>query len=65
MTILGNDFAYILEFKVDMPAEAALHQIETRKYYEKYQNQGLEIYLIGIHFNSEKRNIENMEWRKL
>ena len=64
MTIIGLDAIFILEFKVDMPAEAALHQIETRKYYEKYENQGNEIFLIGIHFSSEKRNIENMEWRK-
>ena len=65
LTIIMENAIYILEFKVDMPKETAMAQIESKKYYEKYQNQGNEIYLIGIHFNSEKRNIENMEWRKM
>lgn len=65
MTMQGHGMTLIVEFKVDMPAEDALHQIETRKYYEKYQGQNNEIYLIGIHFNSKNRNIESMQWKKL
>jgi hypothetical protein len=36
MTLIGEESIFIFEFKVDMPAEAALHQIETKNYYEKY-----------------------------
>lgn len=42
---------YIIEFKVDMPNESALHQIRTKKYYEKYRAEGVEICLVGIHFS--------------
>jgi hypothetical protein len=53
---------YIVEFKVDMPTETAMHQIRTKKYYEKYLAEGVEICLVGIHFSSEERNISSFEW---
>ncbi|MEL5717393.1 MAG: hypothetical protein P1P66_01475 [Treponema pedis] len=33
-----------------------------KKYYEKYQNQGKKIYLIGINFDAEKRNISGFNY---
>jgi hypothetical protein len=36
-----------------------------KKYYEKYLAEGKEIYLIGIHFDSTKRNISEFEWRRI
>ncbi|MDF1546343.1 MAG: ATP-binding protein [Bacteroidales bacterium] len=65
MTLIGTESIYIIEFKVDMPAEVALYQIQTKKYYEKYLVQNKEIYLIGMHFSSKVKNIVGMEWRKL
>lgn len=65
MTLIGLDEIFVLEFKVDAGEETALKQIEERKYYEKYLCQQKDIYLIGIRFNSEKRNIEELEWRKV
>ena len=65
MTLIGPESIFILEFKVDKPTERALHQIETRKYYEKYTSMGKEIFLIGIHFSSKERNISSMEWKVL
>ena len=56
---------YIFEFKVDMPTEAALQQIHTKKYYEKYRAEGIEICLVGIHFSSEEKNIASLEWEIL
>jgi hypothetical protein len=56
---------YIVEFKVDMPTETAMHQIRTKKYYEKYLAEGVEICLVGIHFSSEEKNIASMEWEML
>ena len=53
---------YIIEFKVDMPSESAMHQIRTKKYYEKYRAEGVEICLVGIHFSSEAKNIASLEW---
>lgn len=53
---------YIIEFKVDMPTETAMHQIRTKKYYKKYRAEGVEICLVGIHFSSEEKNIASLEW---
>ena len=61
MTIKAPDKIYIIEFKVDMPAEAALHQCRTRRYHEKYLADGRPIELVGIHFDSQLRNIAGFE----
>ncbi|MFQ3579926.1 MAG: PD-(D/E)XK nuclease domain-containing protein, partial [Bacteroidales bacterium] len=63
LTLLLPDCIYIIEFKVDCPQETALAQIESRRYYEKYQSEGKPIYLVGIQFDSEIRNIKEMVWR--
>ena len=49
---------YIFEFKLDKSAEEAVGQILDRRYYEKFQNCGLPIRLIGVNFDSEKGCIE-------
>jgi hypothetical protein len=54
---------YIIEFKVD--ATDALAQIKDKRYYEKYQSDGRDIYLVGIEFDTKDRNISKMEWEAL
>ncbi len=54
---------YIIEFK--MGDENALRQIKEKRYYEKFLNQNKEIYLVGINFNEDDKNISNFEWEKL
>ena len=54
---------YIIEFKVDTK-ENALKQIKEKKYYEKYLNDNKNIYLIGIGFNTDDKNISEFEWEK-
>ncbi len=49
---------YIIEFKMGTAAEA-IAQIKEKKYYEKYQGQEKEIFLLGIGFDSQERNIGN------
>ncbi|PIE86013.1 MAG: hypothetical protein CSA05_02865, partial [Bacteroidia bacterium] len=51
---------YIIEFK--MGDENALKQIKEKKYYEKFLNQNKEIYLVGINFSEEEKNISNFDW---
>lgn len=58
-----NEAIYIIEFKVD--GTCALEQIKEKKYHEKYVAQNKPIYLIGIEFNSKKRNVENVRWEKV
>ena len=64
MAVLFNDRVYIIEFKVNelTGPERALAQIKEKKYYEKYK--GREVYLIGIEFDREERNITRFEWEK-
>jgi len=64
MVVQFNRCTYIIEFKVNeltQPARA-LDQIKQKKYHEKYP--GTDIYLIGIEFNREDRNITRFEWEK-
>ena len=56
---------FILEFKLAEKASGrTLEQIKEKKYYEKYMDQD-EVYLIGIEFSREKRNIIGYEWEKM
>jgi len=64
MTLIGPNEIVILEFKVDMPAEEALHQIKTKRYYEKYLNHGKQIYFVGMHFSSDEKNVVSMVWER-
>ncbi|MGC8650804.1 MAG: PD-(D/E)XK nuclease domain-containing protein, partial [Hydrogenobaculum sp.] len=65
LSILSEDAVYILEFKVveDKEEYKALKQIKEKRYYEKYK--GKEVYLIGIEFSKEKKNIVSFEWEKV
>ncbi len=63
LTILLEKSIYILEFKVGK--ENALSQIKEKNYAQKYQEQHKNIYLVGINFNREKKNIEQFEWEKI
>lgn len=65
LTLKTPDSIYIFEFKVDASEENAICQIEQRKYYEKYIADGKDIYLVGIHFDSDSKNIREFDWRKL
>ncbi|MEA2100298.1 MAG: AAA family ATPase, partial [Campylobacterota bacterium] len=54
----------IIEFKVDIK-EKALKQIKEKKYYEKYEDDGREIFIVGICFSSREKNINEFEWEKI
>lgn len=55
---------YVIEFKVVelTPAVRALEHIKARGYGEKFA--GREVYLIGVEFSSEERNIVSFEWER-
>ena len=50
---------FIFEFKLDKSTDEAIGQILDRRYYEKFQNCGLPIRLIGVKFDSAKGRIDN------
>jgi hypothetical protein len=65
MALIGPEQIFLLEFKVDLPAEDALHQIKTKRYFDKYRAEHKPIYLIGIHFDSAQRNLSGFVWEEL
>ena len=67
MTVFLANTVYVFEFKVIELTEAgsALAQIKEKKYYEKYlSGEEIAVYLIGVEFSKDKRNITNYEWEK-
>ena len=67
LTIKCDDKIYIIEFKVievDKTKGSALEQIKRKKYSEKYQQKGEKIYLIGIEFSKDDKNIKNFMWEE-
>ncbi len=62
LTIKMSDTIYILEFKVGNAN--ALEQIKEKRYADKYLNEKKNIYLVGINFDEEEKNISSMEWEK-
>ncbi len=67
LTVIAQDKVYIIEFKVIEETEEgkALEQIKEKRYYEKYQDKYKEVYLVGIEFSKEKRNIINFEVERI
>ena len=48
---------WLIEFKLDRPAEEALTQIDEKNYADKYDFAGKTVRKLGISFSSEKRTI--------
>ena len=67
LTVKLDDKIYIMEFKVveiDKVKGSAIEQIKRKKYSEKYQQKGKKIYLIGIEFSKDDKNIKNFTWEE-
>jgi hypothetical protein len=60
LTVKIKDLIYIIEFKVGN--EDALSKIKDKNYHQKYLNENKDIYLIGINFDKEIKNISNFQW---
>ena len=63
LTIKIDNLIYIIEFKVG--EDDALSQIKSKNYAQKYLNDAKDIYLVGINFDEENRNITKFEWEKV
>ena len=59
MAVLFNGQVYLFEFKVVelASAGAALAQLKERRYADKYRGLGQPIYLIGVEFSKDERNL--------
>jgi hypothetical protein len=63
LTLLIEDKIYIIEFKVG--SEDALAQIKEKNYHQKYLTKNKEIYLVGINFDEDEKNIKEFRWEKI
>lgn len=63
--VFTNKNIYIVEFKIDTVADEALDQIFTKRYYEKYLNDGREIIPLGITFDMKTKNVRECAVRTL
>jgi len=57
MLVETEENIFIIEFKCNQNAEKAIEQIKDKSYAEKFKLKGKEIILIGINFDTEKRNV--------
>ena len=56
-------YIYIIEFKIDKSADAALQQIQEKGYHLPFVTDSRPTILIGVNFSSETRGIS--EWKKV
>ena len=56
-----SETIYIFEFKLGTSLEA-ITQIKEKKYYEKFIIEKKEILLVGVGFDSENRNISDIQY---
>ncbi|MGC8928896.1 MAG: hypothetical protein ACP5QK_13375 [Myxococcota bacterium] len=42
-----------------------MEQIRDKRYYERYKGMGKDIYIVGIEFSKEERNIVKFDWEKV
>ena len=69
LTVRTKTGIFIFEFKIllrkQYQSKNALLQIKEKKYYEKYLSENKEIYLTGIEFDEDIKNISVFECEKL
>ena len=61
--IYSKTHIYIIEFKLDAPAEEVLIQIREKRYGSAYLDQGMEVIALGVSFSSTSRTVA--EWKVL
>ena len=60
--VFTPNIIYIFECKIKGTPASAIKQIQEKKYAEPYLNSGKEIILVGIKFNTTKKNIDGVKW---
>jgi hypothetical protein len=63
MVVQMKDYVYIMDFKMDQTADAALQQIDEKGYALPFAADPRRVFKIGVSFNSEKRRVD--EWKMI
>ena len=56
-----KDYIYILEFKINESADAAIKQIEDKQYAKPFEADHRKLYKIGVNFSTKTRRID--DWK--
>ena len=59
--IKTKNYIYVIEFKAGYDAKKALQQMKDKEYYKKYTTDKRRKTLIGINFNIEDKNIDDVK----
>jgi hypothetical protein len=57
MVVTFPDKIYVVEFKCNQNARAAIRQIRRQGYAERYRGAGRKVLLLGINFSTQTRNV--------
>ena len=58
VVIKSDKYIYVLELKVDQPAEAALQQIEEKGYSAPYAADPRKLFKLGVNFSTKSKRID-------
>ena len=58
VTIQTRDYVYVMELKVDKPADEALKQIEDKQYAAPFTADPRKLFKVGVCFGSESKGID-------
>ena len=61
LVLKTDDYIYLMEFKLDGSADQALRQIEDNGYAEAFSSDTRKMFIVGVNFSNELRNIE--QWK--
>ena len=63
LSVVAGEHVYVMEFKADKSAEAALRQIKEKRYADKFRlEKGKTIHLLGIAFSSTGHTVQ--DWKE-
>ena len=63
LSIVTDKHVYVIEYKVDKDAEAALSQIKDKHYADKFRlEKGKRVHLVGISFSSTDHAL--LDWKE-
>ncbi len=61
LLVSTDEFLYIMEFKLADSSESTLTQIKNKQYALPFQHTNKKVFLVGINFSEQERNVEGFE----
>ncbi len=65
LTIVHGSRVYVMEIKVGEGGPEALQHIKDKKYYEKSLGGRSRVYIVGVYFSKDRRNIVDFKWERV